>query len=152
MVEIVEGFRSDPLYSSFAAMLCSSEGTVVPKVCVLRDSTKQVLSLPPLINGAATAITPNTTDIFVEISSASSLGACKQMMGLFLGRLAAHLQGENVIKTMIVEPVAVKTMVVAPASSRRKGAPKPTTSWQTTIFPSCMEDYDCIQEAADDSD
>lgn len=147
-VEVVEAFRGDPLYAAFAAMLCRPDGAVAGQVCVLRDSSGQVLSLPPLINGAATAISADTTDIFVEVSSTSSLEACKRMAGLFLGRLAAHLQAEQVLKTMTVEPVCVRTAGVSPA--RRKGAAK--AAWQVCVFPSCMDDYDCIQEAADCSD
>lgn len=154
-VEIVQNFLSNPLYASYAAMLCESDAkTVLPKVCCLKDSKGQVLSLPPLINGAPTAISPDTTDLFVEVSSASSLSACKNMMGAFLGRLASHLQSENVIKTMVIEPVQVKTSSPLPntsVGSKKKDVPKLTRSFVVTTFPNNIEDYDSIQEAADES-
>ena len=60
----MEHYKSDQKLKHFLHIL---EGSAV--FPVLYDANRTVLSLPPLINGAHSAITLDTTDVFIECTA-----------------------------------------------------------------------------------
>ena len=62
--ELMEHYKSDQKLKHFLHIL---EGSAV--FPVLYDANRTVLSLPPLINGAHSAITLDTTDVFIECTA-----------------------------------------------------------------------------------
>jgi phenylalanyl-tRNA synthetase beta chain len=62
--ELMEFYKSDMKLKKFLSIIESS--LVYP---VLYDSKRRVLSLPPIINGAHSAITLKTRNVFIECTA-----------------------------------------------------------------------------------
>lgn len=75
----------------------------------LQDSAGLVISLPPLVNSEVTKIDSDTTDLFLEVTSAESLGSCKQVMdalvcGMCERGLGMHSGRMQVEQVKVVDP------------------------------------------------
>nr|XP_002131295.1 leucine-rich repeat-containing protein 47-like [Ciona intestinalis] len=64
-----------------------------------RSSDDCIISLPPLTNCDATKISPESTDIFVEVTGTKSLRSCKDVLDEFLKRLVELGCYSTAIKT-----------------------------------------------------
>ncbi|KAJ6636220.1 Leucine-rich repeat-containing protein 47 [Pseudolycoriella hygida] len=50
----------------------------------LEDGEGSVISLPPLTNGDLTKISPETTNVLIEVTSGTSIGDCRQIIEILL--------------------------------------------------------------------
>ena len=69
-VELFKVFKDDVKMKKFLPIIENFE-----RYPVFYDQSRQVLSLPPIINSEATKITLDTTDVFVEITGTDLLKA-----------------------------------------------------------------------------
>lgn len=58
----------------------------------LTDDGGRVISFPPITNSEYTKITPETVDIFIEVTSSTSLGVCKEVMDAFVHEVATLVE------------------------------------------------------------
>ena len=82
--ELMEHYKSDQKLKHFLHIL---EGSAV--FPVLYDANRTVLSLPPLINGAHSAITLDTTDVFIECT-ATDLNKAKIVLNTVVTMFSQH--------------------------------------------------------------
>lgn len=165
--EVVRSFLTGPM-APFSKLLCEDDcETVHSHLSVLRDSSGQVLSLPPLINSSATAVSSTTKDVFIEVSSSTSLDTCKAALAVLLGRLAGHVKSKDKDILLKVEPVSVLCKFDITAADnqgrgggngrKRKGKTKVESALgratlsnsQRIIFPACADDFDAVIDAAE---
>eukprot|EP01116_Phalansterium_solitarium_P016934 TRINITY_DN4040_c0_g1_i3.p1 TRINITY_DN4040_c0_g1~~TRINITY_DN4040_c0_g1_i3.p1 ORF type:complete len:503 (-),score=198.21 TRINITY_DN4040_c0_g1_i3:1804-3312(-) len=89
---------------------------------VLYDNRREVLSLPPVINGRYSQCSVDTTDVLIECSSTKDMQICKDVLGAFvkaISKFSTDGIGEGKWQTdddeakehvpLIVEPVEVVT-------------------------------------------
>ena len=74
-----------------------------PKYPVFYDATRQVLSLPPIINSDTTKISMNTKNCLIEVTG-TDLTKCKIVLSILACQFSHHCQGENQYE---IEPVEV---------------------------------------------
>ena len=94
--ELMEHYKSDQKLKHFLHIL---EGSAV--FPVLYDANRTVLSLPPLINGAHSAITLDTTDVFIECT-ATDLNKAKIVLNTVVAAFSQYSATE-----FAAEPVDV---------------------------------------------
>jgi phenylalanyl-tRNA synthetase beta subunit len=75
----------------------------------LRNSEEEVISFPPITNSDISKISPETTDIFIEVTSSSSQPVCKKVMDdLLVAMLDLGLgEASNGQKTLTVQQVRI---------------------------------------------
>ena len=83
-VELFEVFRSDIKMKKFLPIIENFE-----RYPVFYDKTRQVLSLPPIINSEQTKITLNTKDVFVEITGTDLLKT-KTCLAILAAQFSEH--------------------------------------------------------------
>jgi len=74
-----------------------------PKYPVFYDSTRQVLSLPPIINSDTTKISMNTKNVLIEVTG-TDLTKCKIVLAILSCQFSHHAKGDSQFR---VEPVEV---------------------------------------------
>jgi len=74
---------------------------------VLYDETKEVLSLPPVINSKYSQISTDTKNILVECSSSISMEHCKEAMNALLDRFCKLMIENSTSDGLVVEQVKV---------------------------------------------
>jgi phenylalanyl-tRNA synthetase beta chain len=94
--ELMEHYKSDQKLKHFLHII---EGSVVYPV--IYDANRTVLSLPPIINGAHSAITLDTTDVFIECT-ATDLNKAKIVLNTVVTMFSQYSATE-----FAVEPVDV---------------------------------------------
>jgi phenylalanyl-tRNA synthetase beta chain len=75
----------------------------MPKYPVFYDQSKQVLSLPPIINSDPTKISMDTKDIFIEVTG-TDLKKCQIVLSILACHFSEHCQGDQ---QFCMEPVEV---------------------------------------------
>ena len=94
--DLMEHYKSDQKLKHFLHILEGS--TVFP---VIYDADRTVLSLPPIINGAKSAISLDTTDVFIECT-ATDLNKAKIVLNTVVTMFSQHCASP-----FCVEPVDV---------------------------------------------
>lgn len=75
----------------------------MPKYPAFYDQTRQVLSLPPIINSEPTKISMDTKDIFIEVTG-TDLKKCQIVLSILACHFSEHSQGDKKFK---IEPIEV---------------------------------------------
>jgi phenylalanyl-tRNA synthetase beta chain len=75
---------------------------------IFADSTKEVLCLPPVINGTYSQISIETKDILLEVTSANSIQTCHEIMqALIMGMYQLFSKEGNPDNKLVLEQVKV---------------------------------------------
>ena len=98
-VELFEVFKSDIKMKKFLPIIENFE-----RYPVFYDQSRQVLSLPPIINSEATKITLDTTDVFVEITATDLLKA-KVCLSIMAAQFSEYCSGGMQHKVEQVEVI-----------------------------------------------
>ena len=115
--DLLEFYKSDLKLRAFVPLIQSS-----PVYPVIYDANRTVLSLPPIINGAHSAISLDTKDIFIECT-ATDLNKARIVLNTMVTMFACYCE-----EPFTVEPVDVTdstgTKETYPDLSRRKVIPQ----------------------------
>lgn len=96
--ELFTVFKDDIKMKQYLPILADK-----PKYPVFYDSTRQVLSLPPIINSEATKITMDTKNVLIEITG-TDLKKVKICLAILACQFSHHCSGDSKFK---IEPVEV---------------------------------------------
>lgn len=71
-----------------------------PRFPLLVDSTGQVLSMPPIINGTVTQLAAGTRDIFLDVTGTSrpAVTACARLLAMLLADLGGTIESVRVVR------------------------------------------------------
>jgi phenylalanyl-tRNA synthetase beta chain len=94
--DLMEFYKSDLKLRAFLPLIASS-----PVYPVIYDANRTVLSLPPIINGAHSAISLDTKDVFIECT-ATDLNKAKIVLNTMVTMFACYCE-----QPFTVEPVEV---------------------------------------------
>ncbi|WJX45817.1 phenylalanine--tRNA ligase [Trifolium repens] len=94
--ELMEFYKSDLKLKKFLHIIEDS-----PVYPVIYDSKRTVLSLPPIINGAHSAITLETKNVFIECT-ATDLTKAKVVLNTMVTAFAEYCENK-----LVIEPVEV---------------------------------------------
>jgi len=105
--DLMEFYKSDLKLRAFLPLIASS-----PVYPVIYDANRTVLSLPPIINGAHSAISLDTKDVFIECT-ATDLNKAKIVLNTMVTMFACYCE-----QPFTVEPVEVTDSTGAKACTR----------------------------------
>eukprot|EP00854_Cymbomonas_tetramitiformis_P004144 gene4144-5122_t len=101
--DLMQHYKSDLKLSQFLHII--EDSLVFP---VLYDSNRTVLSLPPIINGAHSAISLNTQDVFIECTG-TDLNKCQIVLNTMVAMFSVYASEQYAIEPVNVIDSAGKT-------------------------------------------